>query len=303
MKLNDTSNFKATALGEEALRAQAPSIFASGPVQGVSERYTFVPTAELVSGLREHDWVPVEVEEQRIRNEARRGFQKHLIRFRRSEQMATLDEWNVELVLLNSHGRGCAYQLHAGIYRRICSNGLVLSEGSFQAIRFRHAGLLQDEVVQASFRVLDFVPKVGELVNRFRSRALEVRESLALAKHALVMRYGSLGAAPVEPDTLLKARRPEDEGNGPLDQHESTSGEFDSRRPVGVPSRPPGETPFGPGVARHQLQGRDQQGTLGFGGRISNGETLPQVPDCPLPLECSGEPGAYQLWFIKRTRW
>ena len=35
----------------------------------------------------------------------RRGFQKHMIRFRRAEQMQTLDEWNVELVLLNSHVR------------------------------------------------------------------------------------------------------------------------------------------------------------------------------------------------------
>jgi len=112
MKPNETSNFKATALSDETLRGQAPSIFASGPMEGVSKRYTFVPTAQIVDGLREHDWVPVNVEEQRIRKETRRGFQKHLIRFRRTEQMETLEEWNVELVLLNSHDRGCAYQLH-----------------------------------------------------------------------------------------------------------------------------------------------------------------------------------------------
>ena len=47
-------------------------------------------------GLLELDWVPVAVEEQRIRNELRRGFQKHLLRFRRAEQMETPDEWNVE---------------------------------------------------------------------------------------------------------------------------------------------------------------------------------------------------------------
>jgi hypothetical protein len=208
----NTTNFKAVALSEEALHAKAPSIFASGPMQGVSDRYTFVPTARIVSGLEEHDWVPVDVEEQSIRNEARRGFQKHMIRFRRAEQMQTLDEWNVELVLLNSHDRGCAYQLHAGIFRRVCSNGLVMSEGSFEAIRFRHSKLDTDEVVQASFRLLEYLPRVGELVNRFRCRALEARESLALAEHALVMRYGSLQKAPVEVDTLLRARRPEDEG-------------------------------------------------------------------------------------------
>lgn len=208
----DTSNFKATALTETTLRQRAPSIFDSGPMVGVSPRYTFVPTARIVDGLGEHGWVPVNVEEQRIRNETRRGFQKHLIRFRRAEQMETLDEWNVELVLINSHDKGCAYQLHAGIYRRVCSNGLVLSEGSFEAIRFRHAGLLADEVVQASFRLLDYVPKVGELVERFRARTLEVRESLALAGHALVLRYASLAAAPIDSETLLKARRPADEG-------------------------------------------------------------------------------------------
>lgn len=212
MKPNDTSNFKGVALEENTLRSQAPSIYASGPMQGVSNRYTFVPTSRIVSGLREHDWVPVAVEEQRIRNEARRGFQKHMVRFRRAEQMQTLDEWNVELVLLNSHDRGCAYQLHAGIFRRICSNGLVVSEGSFEAIRFRHSGLEPEEVVTASFRLLEFVPKVGELVNRFRSRQLEVRESLDLACHAMLLRYPSVDESPVDAETLLKSRRTEDEG-------------------------------------------------------------------------------------------
>jgi hypothetical protein len=179
---------------------------------GVSARYAFVPTAQIVEGLAGHNWVPVAVEEQRIRIEARRGFQKHLIRFRRSEQMQTLDEWNVELVLINSHDKGCAYQLHAGIYRRICSNGLVLSQDSFEAIRFRHAGLLGDEVVQASFHLLDFVPRVGELVQKFRSRSLDAGESRRFAEAALLLRYPSLAEAPIEPDTLLKARRPEDEG-------------------------------------------------------------------------------------------
>ena len=212
MQTNNTINFKASALSDEQLRGQAPSIFASGPMQGVSSHYTFVPTARIVDGLRAQEWLPVDVEEQRSRKEARRGFQKHLIRFRRAEQMATLDEWNVELVLLNSHDRGCAYQLHAGIYRRICSNGLVISEDSFEAIRFRHSKLETEEVVRASFRLLEFVPKVGELVNRFRERLLDAREALELACHAVLLRYPSLEASPVEPETLLKAQRPEDEG-------------------------------------------------------------------------------------------
>ncbi len=210
---NLTTNFKATALDEDTLRQRAPSIFAPGPMGGLSRRYTFVPTARLVAGLREHDWVPVAVEEQRIRNAARRGFQKHLLRFRRAEQMETLEEWNVELVLVNSHDAACAYQLHAGLYRRVCANGLVIGTTTFPTLRFRHAGLQPEEVVQASFRLFEFLPRVGEWVGRFQARTLAPHESLALAEHALVLRYGGLAQAPVSAPALLVPRRPEDAGD------------------------------------------------------------------------------------------
>ena len=51
MNIHETSNFQGTALDEAALRSQAPSIFAPGPMAGVSGRYTFVPTARIVDGL------------------------------------------------------------------------------------------------------------------------------------------------------------------------------------------------------------------------------------------------------------
>jgi hypothetical protein len=213
MNLSDnTANFKAQALSLDTLHQRAPSIFAAGPAARVSPKYTFVPTARIVTDLGDEGWVPVSVEEQRIRSEARRGFQKHLLRFRRSEQMETLYEWNVELVLVNSHDAGCAYQLHAGIYRRICSNGLVIGETGWEAIRFRHAGLEAEEVVRGSLQLLEFMPRVGELIQRFRARQLAPRESLAFAERAILLRYASLDVAPVNAETMLKAHRAEDEG-------------------------------------------------------------------------------------------
>lgn len=208
-----TFNFKADALTDAELRAEAPSIFSSGPMAGLSKRYTFVPTNEIIQALREKDWVPVDVVQQQVRSAVRIGFQKHLLRFRRSEQMKTLDEWNAEMVLINSHDALSAYVLQAGIYRRICSNGLVVSDNRFEAIRFRHAGLKAQEVVAASFRVLEFIPKLGNLIERFRNRMLTEQESLDFAERALLLRYANLDLAPIEPITLLEVRRPEDQAN------------------------------------------------------------------------------------------
>jgi hypothetical protein len=205
-------NFKAEALSDEELKSEAPSIFAQAPLGGLSKRYVFVPTTEIVSGLREKNWLPVHVEQQRVRTPVRIGFQKHLIRFRRAEQMQSLDEWNAELVLTNSHDAACAYLMRVGIYRRLCSNGLVVSDETFEAIRFRHAGFSVAEVVQASYRILEYIPRVGSLIDRFRNRQLTESEAHKFAEEALLLRFETVELAPIDPGTLLTRRRPEDNG-------------------------------------------------------------------------------------------
>ncbi len=196
LNLHDTKNFKATALDEDTLRRQEPSIFASWPMAGVSHKYTFVPTSQIVTGLREQNWVPVEAEEQRSRKEGRRGYQKHLIRFRRDEQMQTLDEWNVELVLLNSHDCSCAYQLHAGIYRRVCANGLV--KGDFQKPGFSVFGLESWPVIFTSHLLVR--------ANSISRRGCElVGWSLCLGADLYELRR--LSAQEFQPDDLFGARQ------------------------------------------------------------------------------------------------
>ena len=112
--------------------------------------------------------------------------QKHLIRFRQTSQMETLDEWNVELVLLNSHDGGCAYQLHAG--------------------------LDPDQVVHSSLRLMEFLPRLAQRVEAMRERILDPLESQDLAENALLLRYPTVNESPIHPGTLLRARRMEDQG-------------------------------------------------------------------------------------------
>ncbi len=54
---NPVSIHERVELPDEQLRALAPSVFAAQPISGVSSRYAFVPTAQLVSRLREAGWL------------------------------------------------------------------------------------------------------------------------------------------------------------------------------------------------------------------------------------------------------
>src|ERR1700721_501225 len=61
------------AISDDEMRHFAASVFASQPIEGVSERYSFLPSSSILNGMRENGWVPLREQEQSIRTEARRG--------------------------------------------------------------------------------------------------------------------------------------------------------------------------------------------------------------------------------------
>ena len=197
------------AISDEQLNALAPSVFASQPIAGVSDRYSFLPTSSILNGMRENGWVPVRAEQQSVRTETRRGFQKHLIRFARAEHLATWDKNQVrpEVVLLNSHDKSSAYQLHCGLFRLVCLNGMVVSDGTFARISIKHSGFNPDSVIEASFDVLEAVPRIMDKVKLFQDRILTDSERLALATGAATYRWEDPNKAPVNPSMLLNPRR------------------------------------------------------------------------------------------------
>ena len=172
------------------IQALAPSVFTAQAMPGVSSRYAFVPTVHLVARLRDAGWAPVSAVQQRVKLDERRGFQKHLIRFQRRDVVPVKGEYTPELCLINSHDRSSAYQLHAGLYRFVCANGMFVADGSaFEKVSIRHAGFTPDEVIEASFRILDQVPAISAGVEVFRARQLTGLKSRAFATAALRLRY------------------------------------------------------------------------------------------------------------------
>jgi hypothetical protein len=159
--------------------------------------------------MRENGWVPVRAQEQGVRTEARRGFQKHIVRFARSEHLQTWEKNQVrpEVVLVNSHDKSSAYQHHCGLFRLVCTNGMVVSDGTFQRISIKHSGFNPDSVIEASFKVLTAVPDIMNKVQLFQDRILTDAEQLALATGAAAYRWEDLDKAPVSPSMLLNPRR------------------------------------------------------------------------------------------------
>ena len=192
------------------LRALAPSVFAGQAHAKVSDRYTFIPTATVVDGLSKEGWAPVWAGEQKIRTEDRQGFQKHMIRFARVDDLSRTQAERAELVLVNSHDRSSAYQLHAGVFRFVCSNGMILADAVFARISIMHLNFDPAKVIEASYNVVREMPRIADLLEGYKAKTLSTTERRAFGEAALLLKYDSLEKAPIDAERLLAHRRSED---------------------------------------------------------------------------------------------
>jgi hypothetical protein len=207
-----------TPLAEDQMRRAAPSIFATGKHVSRSERYTYLPTIEVLRGLRREGFEPFMVAQSHSRIEGKTEFTKHMIRMRyqghTAGQLQAKPEAN-EIIMINSHDGASSYQMLAGMFRYVCCNGLIVGTVS-NDIRIPHKGNIQGEVIEGAFRVLDDFEAVDASTEGMKALTLEPAEERAFATAALALRYGerdeAQAPAPVTAEQLTEARRFEDQG-------------------------------------------------------------------------------------------
>jgi len=206
-------NSNSAILSDEDLKRRAPSVFALDAHGSTSARYTQIPTIQVVDALRAEGWQPVFASESRVRDESKFGYAKHLLRFRHANDLARVvgvNEKYSEIVMLNSHDGSSSYQLHAGIFRLACSNGMVVSESTLDPQRVRHSGDVVGNVIEGVFSIVDHLPEVEGKIDTFRRIQLSSAEQQALAKASIATRWDE--AAPVVPGEVLRVRRHGDQG-------------------------------------------------------------------------------------------
>ena len=195
-------------LSDDQIRAVAPSIFADAPHGSRSERYAYIPTATVLTKLRQEGFEPFMVCQTRVRNEDRREYTKHLIRMRHASQING-SEAN-EIILLNSHDGTSSYQMLAGLFRFVCHNGLVCGDTAAD-IRVPHKGDVAGQVIEGAYEVLQGFGQVRQSRDAMRAITLDTGEAEILARSALALKYGDPDKpAPVTESQLLVPRRFDD---------------------------------------------------------------------------------------------
>ena len=140
-----------------------------------------------------------------------------MIRFRRAgSQLTNVGDSIPEVVLVNSHDGTSAYKLIAGIFRLVCSNGLIIADSTIASLSVHHKGNVLDNVIEGSYKIIADSEVAMDRVAQWSNLQLTTGEQSAFAEAAHTMRFADSDGkitTPITPAQLLAPRRNWDSGS------------------------------------------------------------------------------------------
>jgi len=209
-------------LSMEEIRRVAPSVFALEPHESRSDRYGFIPTVQVLDALLAEGFQPFKASQTRTRDEGRRDYTKHMLRFRHPNLSMIQAGSNLvapEIIIVNSHDGLSRYKMMAGLFSFVCENGLVVGDNLVPPVSVMHSKNVVQEVLEGAFSIIQDVPLLANSVQEMRNIDLTEEERLVMADASRMVKFvkhpaegleewkQQLDEIPVKPGQVLQVRR------------------------------------------------------------------------------------------------
>ena len=215
-------NIDNSFMSEADIRSRAPAAFSVTKADHLTDRYQSLQTSSLLPLMADYGYFPVQAAQTRPRrlsdmlkvHASVSEHRHHLISFARAEDLQRPDR--PEVTLFNSHNGSGAVRLFAGIYRMICSNGIVIGSGT--EARIYHSKSAMSGFEDMLRQVVRNVPEVLATMERMKGVVVSYEQARQMAENAVALRWkrydgGDEKGSFYNNDTVLgalKAKRIED---------------------------------------------------------------------------------------------
>lgn len=202
---------------DKAIRKGFPAIFNTRRSVQVSEDYQFYRSEEVINVMQASGLRLVEIGQERaVWSQKRQPHtQIHTMRFM-SPDIALRDfgvgDSRPEIAIMNSHDGRCTFKAMAGVFRLICSNGMIVADQHFGSVVRRHYGEVNafEKVREILSDMPRVVKQVSERIADWSALPLTTKQQVALATALMAAPVPSGGKrAPLwlQPEQVLEARR------------------------------------------------------------------------------------------------
>ena len=184
---------------------------------GISDKYVHVPTEQVIEDVMKLGWSPINAYRVNSRKK-RNGVGRHMIKFVNYDFMQEGKTEYPELLLTNSHDGTTAFKLDVGIFRLVCSNGMVIKSQDFGSMKVRHYGYDFETIKGAVNKLVEQIPDYLKQVEDMKEQELEREQMLEFAREAALLRFKTANIETIDKlvdvEDLLESTRKEDNGNG-----------------------------------------------------------------------------------------
>lgn len=182
-----------TYLTKDQVKEICPLAFESAPTNpNVSGKYLFVNTETIIDDLDKLGWKPVQAAQRKSRGKST-IFSKHMVGFQNPDIMIKGkdgDDAYPRILMTNSHDGLQAFKFSVGIFRLVCSNGLVIADEQFSDFKIKHKGYTFEELRNVINTAVEDLPNKVEVLNDMKERVLTQDEKNKLALDAMLIRAG-----------------------------------------------------------------------------------------------------------------
>lgn len=183
----------------------------------ITDKYVHIPTSKVIEDVQKLGWLPIDASETRTNRSSVKGYKRHMVKFINPDIPQDTDEEQVEMLLINSHDGKSSFRFEAGIFRMVCSNGLVIKSNDMGSLNIRHMwydfSTLQDTIKDISEKVPDHMSSVS----RMKGIHMTKDDMESFASQSALMRFPTQNVVNIKDivdiENLLTPVRKEDEDN------------------------------------------------------------------------------------------
>lgn len=191
------NNLSEKFLSTEELMARCPHAFKDEPTNpNVSGKYVQANTMTVINDIAKLGWYPVDAKQCKAKKNSSGVRSFHMIALQNpdikimknnADGTQTVDAYP-RIIMTNSHDGFNSFKFMLGLFRLVCSNGLVVCDDQMVNMSIRHINYTFDELRRIVATAIEQVPDIVNTMNKMRTIELSNDNKKELAKEMFKIR-------------------------------------------------------------------------------------------------------------------
>ena len=197
----NNDNLSSNFLSKDELRTMCPKAFCNEPTNpNLSKHYVQANTEMVIDDLAKLGWQPVAAQQCRAKSNSSGIRSFHMVAFQNPDvklmrkAVGSNDEGVVEafprIILTNSHDGFNSFKFMVGLYRLVCSNGVIVATENFAEISIKHINYDFEELRKMVAQVIVQVEEQAQCMSKMLQTDVTDEQAKKLAESAIRIHKG-----------------------------------------------------------------------------------------------------------------